>query len=280
MQQYGEGPKKSLFFTKLNRDIRQFIYRELLVSPITYIYVFYERRIHGVECRRMECMYGGKIHTNILLTCKAAFNEGAYLFYQLNTFYFNTLSDAVDFFAYIPAAIVRHIRSYEFECLFTGGEQKPIPDFDVLISTLDRYLVRDNVKVELVILLPHFSFYHYMYFTQACKENTIEALWRFLALPKLSAALVILPRGFEEEVQKMLETSGGYHVIGFTYAVGAFFTVLLPTLKHISNPMNGILQPVLRSVWSCEGLGHDAISDQVLLIQRPQVQIKYWGVIS
>ncbi|PNP73473.1 hypothetical protein FNYG_13203 [Fusarium nygamai] len=197
LQQYVEAPQKSLFFTKLNRDIRQLIYRELLGSPSAHIQVFYERGIRGVECR-MECLYGGKIHTNILLTCKAAFNEGAYLFYQLNTFYFNAPSDAVDFFAYSPTTIVRHIRYYEFECLFTGGEQKPIPDFDVLISTLDRCLLRDNFKVELDILLPRCSFYHYMPFTQACKENTVEALWRFLALPKLSAAFVILPRGFGE----------------------------------------------------------------------------------
>ncbi|RBQ64914.1 hypothetical protein FVER14953_21599 [Fusarium verticillioides] len=42
LQQYGEAPKKSLFFTKLNRDIRRLIYRELLASPITHIHVFYE----------------------------------------------------------------------------------------------------------------------------------------------------------------------------------------------------------------------------------------------
>ncbi|KAF5564301.1 hypothetical protein FNAPI_2194 [Fusarium napiforme] len=139
LQQFGEAPQKSLFFTKLNPDIRQLIYSELLGSPSTHVLVYYERGIRGVECR-MECMYGGKIHTNILLTCKAAFNEGAYLFYQLNTFYFNAPSDAVDFFAYNPTAIVRHIRSYHFECLLKGGEQKPIPDFDLLISTLGHCL--------------------------------------------------------------------------------------------------------------------------------------------
>ncbi|KAF4493264.1 hypothetical protein FAGAP_10619 [Fusarium agapanthi] len=194
-----------------------------------------------------------------------AFNEGVYLFYRLNTFYFNVPSDAVDFFANTPSTVVRHIRSYEFECLFEGGDQKPIPDLDVLTSTLDRYLLHDNVKVKikvkLDIVLPYCSFYYFRAFTQAGKEKTVEALGRFLSLLKLSAAIVIMPLAFGEEMKKMLETSGPH--------ISTFFTVLLPALKHISNTMNGVLQPVLRPVWSCEGLSHDAISDQVFLIRRP-----------
>lgn len=137
-----------------------------------------------------------------------SFSEGAYLFYQLNTFHFNVPSDVVDFFAYTPATIVRHIRSYELECMLENHDEEATLDLDVLTSASGRYLLHDNVKVKIDIDLPHCSFYGFRPFTQACKEKTVEALGRFLALPKLSAAVVIMPRGFEEEVRKMVGTSG------------------------------------------------------------------------
>jgi len=90
-----------------------------------------------------------------------SFNEVVYLFYQLNTFYFNVPSEVVDFFAYTPATIVRHIRSYELECILENDDEKAILDLDVLTSALGHYLLQDNdsVKVKIDIVLPHCSFY-------------------------------------------------------------------------------------------------------------------------
>ncbi|WKT49046.1 hypothetical protein QSH57_013976 [Fusarium oxysporum f. sp. vasinfectum] len=194
LQQYREGPQKSLFFNKLNHDIRQLIYRELLGS----------HRTNPFLQNRLSYLHGGKIHTNILLTCKAALNEGIHLFYQLNTFYFTVPTDLIQFFTDTNSTAVDQIRSYELRCVVENTYDKPILDLDVLTWVLDRYLRPDDVKVKLEIV----SEWACRPFSKACKEKAVEALGRFLALRKLGAAVVVVPHIFKEVMQKTLETLG------------------------------------------------------------------------
>ncbi|EXM01005.1 hypothetical protein FOIG_07851 [Fusarium odoratissimum NRRL 54006] len=153
---------------------------------------------------RLSYLHGGKIHTNILLTCKAALNEGIHLFYQLNTFYFTFPTDLIQFFTETNSTAVDQIISYELRCVVEITYDKPILDLDVLTWVLDRYLRPDDVKVKLDIV----SEWACRPFSKACKEKTAEALGRFLALRKLGAAVVVVPHIFKEVMQKTLETSG------------------------------------------------------------------------
>ncbi|KAL7763518.1 hypothetical protein ACKLNR_006876 [Fusarium oxysporum f. sp. zingiberi] len=185
LQQYREGPQESLFFNKLNHDIRQLIYRELLGS----------HRIHMARKGRIRF-------------CKidSALNEGIHLFYQLNTFYFTVPTDLIQFFTDTNSTAVDQIRSYELRCVVENTYDKPILDLDVLTWVLDRYLRPDDVKVKLEIV----SEWACRPFSKACKEKAVEALGRFLALRKLGAAVVVVPHIFKEVMQKTLETLGPY----------------------------------------------------------------------
>jgi hypothetical protein len=133
-----------------------------------------------------------------------SFSEGIRLFYQLNTFYFAVPTHLIQFFTDINWMAVRRIRSYELTCIFENKYEKPILDLDVLTWTLDRYLPRGNVKVKLEMVPECIN----RPFSKPCKQKTVEALGRFLTLRKLRAAVVIMPHGFEQVMQKTMETLG------------------------------------------------------------------------